>query len=179
MAQRVILRDLRPEDWWQVARWEEDDEILEYLGKKPLTALPRADLGRRRRVLGIDVEGGRFVGYVELREINWRRRSGELRICIGEKYYWGRGYGTAAMRLFIDICFDRLGLEYLYLRVYRTNRRAIRCYEKCGFRAEGVLRGGRLDDGDIILMGMHRRDVAVVRSGWQSPQALTSGSPNG
>ncbi len=156
------MRDLTPGDWWQIARWEQDEEILAYIGKKRLTAMPWEDLGRRRRAMGIHVGGERLVGYVELREINWRTRSGELRICIGEKEYWGRGYGTLALQAFLELCFERLGLEYLYLRVYRNNKRAIRCYEKCGFQVEGVLRGGRLED-DIFLMGKRRSHSA--RSG--------------
>lgn len=153
---KVVLRELTAGDWWQVARWEEDEEVLALIGKKRLSAVSWHDLGRRRRAMGIHADGERLVGYVELREINWRARSGELRICIGDKDYWGRGYGTLALQAFLEICFERFHLEYLYLRVYRSNTRAIRCYRKCGFQVEGVLRGGRTEE-DILLMGRRSR----------------------
>lgn len=183
LGRLVSLRDLSPEDWERIAGWEDDEEILRYIGKKKLTRIAAAwasgqgheagapaeapaaaaalSAGRlqdaRRRVQAIDATDGAFIGYVELREINWRQRSGELRICIGEKAYWGRGYGTDAMRLFLDFCFDSLKIEYIYLRVYRSNARAIRCYMKSGFAVEGLLRAGRRDwDDDIVLMGHYR-----------------------
>ncbi len=173
---KVVLRDLRPEDWRWVARWESDEEILRYLGKKRLTApwpggggaAPRAPAGKilmdRRRVLAIDTIQNEFIGYIELRDINWRQRSAELRVCIGEKAYWGRGYGTDAVRLFVHQNFTQLKLDYIFLRVYRSNVRAIRCYQKCGFAVEAVLRAGtrrRRQFDDIVLMSIHRHRVAA------------------
>lgn len=159
----MTLRDLAPGDWARIWAWEADEEILGYLGKKGLTAAlgdiagdRRILTGSRRRVFAIEAHGA-SIGYVELREINWRRRAAELRICIGEKAYWGRGYGTAAVRQLMAWGFEAAGLEYLYLRVYRDNRRALRCYEKCGFRYEGILRAGGRTPEAIVLMGIRRR----------------------
>lgn len=159
----VTLRDLVPGDWERILAWEADEEIVGYLGKKGLTAAlgnpsagwRRAVGGSRRRVFGIETDG-RFIGYVELREIDWRRRAAELRICIGVKDYWGRGYGGAAVRRLTAWGFEAAGLEYIYLRVYRDNRRALRCYEKCGFRYEGILRAGGRTPDEIVLMGITR-----------------------
>lgn len=167
----ITLRDLRPEDWRQVRAWETDEEILGYLGKKGLTAAwggsaddgwPQVVLGTRRRALAIETEAGSFIGYVELREINWRRRAAELRVCIGDKSYWGKGYGTAAVRGILIRSFGVLNLEYVYLRVYRDNQRALRCYEKCGFRVEGILRAGGRTEDDIVLMGIYRSGAGLL-----------------
>lgn len=165
----IVLRDLLTEDWQRVRVWETDEEILDYLGKKGLTTVPwnsegewgRPVLGARRRVFAIDTHGGDFIGYVELREINWRRRAAELRVCIGEKTYWGRGYGTAAVREIVARSFERLNLYYVYLRVYRDNLRALRCYQKCGFRVEGILRAGGRTEDDIVLMGIHHPGASL------------------
>lgn len=167
----ITLRDLRPEDWCQVRVWETDEEILEYLGKKGLTTAwsestdnepTRVVLGARRRAFAIETHAGAFIGYVELREINWRRRAAELRVCIGEKDYWGKGYGTAAVRGIVVRSFEGFNLEYIYLRVYRENRRALRCYEKCGFRVEGILRAGGRTEDEIVLMGISRSRVGLL-----------------
>ena len=74
------------------------------------------------------------IGDLELDHISWRRSEAELRIRIGEKEYWNKGYGTDAVRALLDLARNNLGLRHIYLRVYRFNHRAIRCYEKCGFR---------------------------------------------
>ena len=57
--------------------------------------------------------------------------------------------------------FKTLNLNRIYLRVYENNLRAIRVYEKTGFRQEGQLRQAHFQDGsymDVILMGILRSD---------------------
>lgn len=169
LAAGIVLRDLLAEDWHRVRVWEGDEEILGYLGKKGLTTAPwndagewgRVVMGSRRRAFAIDTHEGEFIGYVELREINWRVRAAELRVCIGAKAYWGRGYGTAAVRKIVGLSFEHLKLQYVYLRVYRDNRRALRCYEKCGFRVEGILRAGGRTEDEIVLMGIRRPETGL------------------
>lgn len=99
--------------------------------------------------------GERLLGWVELRDLNWRRRTGELRICLGDPATWGRGYGTVALRLFLEQAFGTWNLDSIHLRVAVWNVRAIRLYERCGFRREARLRAGRrAGDGieDLWLM---------------------------
>ena len=85
-----------------------------------------------------------------------RRKEAELHICIGERKYWGRGLGTEAVLAVLDMAFVDMGLKSIYLRVYRHNLRAIRCYEKCGFKKEAILRNRfRSECGqgyDVFLM---------------------------
>jgi len=100
---------------------------------------------------------------------------------IGEKEYWGRGYGTDTMITFLDYLFNELGLHRVYLRVQSYNTRALKCYEKCGFIQEGVLRHHCFTRGkhyDELLMGIlrdefnqrHRRDVTTSKGGGESDQ---------
>ncbi|OGS69318.1 MAG: hypothetical protein A2Y96_02625 [Firmicutes bacterium RBG_13_65_8] len=58
---------------------------------------------------------------------------------IGEESDRGRGYGTLALRQFLQTAFERLGLERGFLRVGETNVRARRCYGRCGFRTRARL----------------------------------------
>jgi RimJ/RimL family protein N-acetyltransferase len=46
--------------------------------------------------------------------------------------------------------FDELGLRRVQLYVDEDNLRAIRCYEKCGFGREGLLRSYRLREGKPV-----------------------------
>ena len=82
-------------------------------------------------------------------------------ILIGERDYWGKGYGTDAMRVFMRYAFEELNLHRLTLRVFGFNKRAIRSYEKCGFHHEGAMRGAQNKMGvrwDEIWMGITRQD---------------------
>ena len=60
-------------------------------------------------------------------------------ISIGEPDAWGQGYGTEATGLMLWLAFERIGLHRVGLSVFSFNERAIRSYEKAGFRLEGRL----------------------------------------
>ena len=53
--------------------------------------------------------------------------------------YWDQGFGTDAVRTLVEYAFRSMRLSRVYLRVFTSNVRAIRCYEKVGFRKEGRL----------------------------------------
>jgi RimJ/RimL family protein N-acetyltransferase len=59
-----------------------------------------------------------------------------LGIGFGQQYV-SRGYGSEALRLFLDYYFNRLGFQRLVLDVAAINVRALRCYERCGFKRTG------------------------------------------
>lgn len=163
----VCLRPLRAEDRPRLLQWLSQPEVRRhYLGSAAWDdrdgdwvpgAGGRAGAQRPGGILARAIDGpdGSLLGWVELRDVNWRRRSGELRICLGDPATWGRGYGTAAIRLFLQQAFSDWGLRGVHLRVAAWNERAIRAYVRCGFRPEARLRAGRRRaDGleDLLLM---------------------------
>jgi RimJ/RimL family protein N-acetyltransferase len=154
---RVILRPAVPEDDPWFLRWSEDATVRRhFLGSAQAgSMIPRLRGSTRQWVRVIATRGGRLLGWLELRDISWRRRSAELRVCLGEKDVWGRGYGTEAVRAALAHAFGQLGMREVYLRVAAWNLRAIRSYRKCGFAPEGRLPAGRRrahGADDLILM---------------------------
>lgn len=164
-SSRIRLRPFTREDLEKVRRWNEDEELAAFLGLK----LPGEEVDyyercqrllaeRSSRIFAIETLDGQFIGEVELNQITWRRKQAELHICIGDRRYWDKGYGTEVVQAVLKIAFQEMGLESIYLRVYRHNRRAIRCYEKCGFQKEAVLKNrfrSRWGKGyDILLMNL-------------------------
>ncbi len=80
-------------------------------------------------------------------------------IVIGEKAYWGQGYGSDAICAVLRFAFQELNLHRVYLRARADNARGIRAYEKCGFRHEGQLREAIYSNGryyDELWMGVLR-----------------------
>ncbi len=78
-------------------------------------------------------------------------------ITIGEHDAWGRGLGTEATELMVGHAFERLVLHRVGLTVFSYNMRAIRAYEKVGFRIEGRLRDAIQREGryfDEVQMGI-------------------------
>ncbi len=89
-------------------------------------------------------------------------RSAELGIFIGDPAEWAKGFGTEATRLLVAHAFEALGLARVTLRVFEGHARAIRAYERVGFRRERVLpRALRKDGRDVDLV-----EMALERAAW-------------
>jgi len=102
-----------------------------------------------------------MIGEVRLDRIDRTDRRASLAIGIADPALLGKGLGTETIRLVLAHAFDTLGLHRISVRVLARNGRAIRSYEKCGFRVEGreretvFLKGQWEDD---ILMGLLDRE---------------------
>jgi RimJ/RimL family protein N-acetyltransferase len=108
----------------------------------------------------------RLIGTCCLVAIDWVARQAEFRIRIGDKAAWGQGVGTEASRCLLRYGFADLNLERIWLRVFASNERAIRLYQKLGFQVEGRLRRAAVIRGsveDVILMGLLREE-------WLAPE---------
>ena len=79
----------------------------------------------------IEKSSGAFIGNIELMDLT--DSEAELGIAITAAKQ-DLGYGTEAIRAVTDYAFDKLGLKRVFLKVYPDNARAIRVYEKCGYR---------------------------------------------
>jgi RimJ/RimL family protein N-acetyltransferase len=105
----------------------------------------------------------RNIGFVGLDGdgINSPHRDAFVGISIGPEELWGKGYGTDAMEIILRYAFTELNLHRVSLNVFAYNTRAIRSYEKCGFRVEGRERSRLHRDGqrfDVIYMGLLRAE---------------------
>jgi diamine N-acetyltransferase len=79
----------------------------------------------------LEKKSSRFIGNVELMDI--ADGVGELGIAITAEMQ-DRGFGTEAVRAITEYGIKQLNLHRVFLRTNPDNRRAIRVYEKCGFR---------------------------------------------
>jgi RimJ/RimL family protein N-acetyltransferase len=152
-----------------LARWSLDSEYLRLLDADPVR--PRTakqwqdDLGRHEGKdsnfpFGIrTLEDDHLIGFVGLWVINWGMAEATVGIGLGDRNYWGRGYGTDAMRLVVNYGFAELNLARVSLEAFAYNTRAIRSYEKAGFSQEGRQRERMRRDGqrlDVVRMGILR-----------------------
>ena len=107
------------------------------------------------------LEDDRLLGDVTLSVINWGSREAFAGIAIGAREFWGKGYGTDAMQLLLRYGFIELNLWRISLNVFEFNQRALRSYEKAGFRLEGRQRQAIQREGrrwDILYMGILREE---------------------
>ncbi len=131
-------------DWFERQRQDKDNIVFAIL------TLPEKQL----------------IGNCGVHRLDWKNRSGLFGIVIGDKNYWNKGYGTDATRTLLRFAFEQLGLNRVELEVYDFNPRAIRAYEKAGFRRDGVRRQALYRDGafhDVYLMGILREDWDALK----------------
>lgn len=170
----VRLRPLEERDVPLLARWYGDPEVRHWshLSEDPpdqqTVDAHRERYGRMRddpRQLRwcIETLDGHPIGDLGLVDIHPHGRA-ELAITIGDKAYWGRGYGTDAIRVTLDCAFTHLNCRRVYLITDEDNLRAHRCFEKCGFVREGLLHAHRLRYGlplNMLMMGVLRNERAA------------------
>lgn len=170
---KVYLRPLEKDDCLRCCRWVNDPEIRRFilLQSLPSTQDEENWLASHRKngndvVLAIvSKENHAHIGNIGLHDIDWRNRLGTTGALIGEKGYWGKGYGTEAKLLLLKHAFDTLGLEKICSNVLGINPRSKAYLEKTGYRKEGCRRRHFLVDGkkvDDYIMAIFREDFEPV-----------------
>ena len=102
-----------------------------------------------------------LIGEMVLEVVNWRSGDAFVGLSIGERENWGKGYGTEMMSLLLQYAFLEVNLRRVTLNVFEYNPRAIRVYEKVGFRHEGRFRKYMNKEGrrwDMLFMGILREE---------------------
>lgn len=89
------------------------------------------------------------IGELSILDIDTYNESAGFRIALSQIENISKGYGSEAIKLALAYTFDTLKLNRLQLEVYSFNKRAIKAYKKCGFKAEGELKQAIKIDGDF------------------------------
>jgi RimJ/RimL family protein N-acetyltransferase len=164
------------------SRWGQDTEWLRLLDTDP----PRLPSEKKwKEWLEKDLEksesndiffsihphgGDTMIGFIGFFDLFMHHGDTLVAIALGEREYWGKGYGTDAMRVILRYGFNELNLRRVGLIVFEYNPRAIRSYEKAGFIPEGRIRGPILREGrrwDFFYMG-------ILRDEWLANGIMTS-----
>jgi len=119
-----------------------------------------------RHVFVIETADGVPIGTLGLFDINGKNGQAGCGINICERTYLNQGYGADALRTLLDFAFKEMNLHRVFLQVFDFNERAIRCYEKLGFRHEARLREARFIEGryvDELIMGLLREEWGAAQ----------------
>jgi RimJ/RimL family protein N-acetyltransferase len=166
VGQRTRLRAIERSDIPAFLRWLNDPEVRRHVSR--VLPISQAEEERwfegllgddSRHIFAVDTSEGEHIGSCGLHDLDWKNRNAVCGIVIGDKSRWNQGYGTDALRTLLRFAFEELNLHRVFLHVYGFNQRAIRCYEKVGFRHEARLRERRFTAGryvDDLVMGILR-----------------------
>ncbi len=168
-GERVVLRPLEKEDIPILKRWINDPEVRKYLSaftpqnneseEKWVSSLSDSNT----TIVFMIMVNDKPIGTMGIHHINWKDRHCTTGAMIGEKDYWGKGYGTEAKELLLEYIFNELNLNKVCSDVLEFNKRSRAYLKKSGYVFEGRRRKHIFKDGkyyDLILL-------AIFRNSWR------------
>jgi len=170
IGKRIFLREVEEADLDSIVKWRNDPEIL----RKLFSYLPLCKVKQRKwyekyldddtqQIFIIEVKEQKTpIGTIGLTNIDYKNQRAELAIMIGEKDHWGRGLGEEALNLLVKFAFNEMNLRKIKALVFSDNDKAIKLYEECGFKEEGILREEIFKKGkfkDVVVMSLFRRNT--------------------
>ena len=164
-GEKVLLRDKSLEDAFNDYAWRTDEELACLDATRPIR-MSYDDFLRHSRDevifssatskrLAINTLDGKHIGNCMCYDIDFRKCQAELGIMIGDREYWGQGYGTDSVNTLLSHIFLETPLRKVYLHTLEWNGRARRSFAKSGFReVKNVRRSGM----DFVFMEISREE---------------------
>jgi len=186
MGTGVTLRRLELDDLAHIRRWLEDPELRALIGATaPMSeedadkwfGLVDSDMSRMWFAVVSD-EDDRVIGEAGLLRLSPEWRTTDMTVIIGEAGDRGRGHGTEAGRLLLDLAFNYLGLHRVAIGVVGFNEAALSFWKRLGFREEGLQRDGYFHDGafhDFVMMCILEGEWRKLYGGGGPPASDSSG----
>ena len=145
----LLLRPLVAEDFPLLFRWNSDREVLYFSEGADAEPYTEADIAHIYSTVAasglcfiVEIEG-RPIGECWLRSMKTPFSGGlaafsdcrRIDLMIGEKEFWGKGYGTRIIGLLCAFAFENTSCSHVFSgSIFDYNQRSIRAFEKNGFR---------------------------------------------
>ncbi|NLV37552.1 MAG: GNAT family N-acetyltransferase [Clostridiaceae bacterium] len=170
VGKNVYLSPMNIEDAETYVKWLNDLEVTDGLGSScRVTSLEgerewlRNNTGQYQFSI-VTLKDDVLIGNCGVNEIDQLRQCADVGLFIGEEVNRNKGYGSEALELLLDYCFDYLNLNNIMLKVFSFNERAINCYKKVGFKEIGRRRQAYYSKGkfyDVVYMDILRCERKV------------------
>ncbi|TAE51277.1 MAG: N-acetyltransferase [Bacteroidetes bacterium] len=170
-GERVVIRTLEEADAPHISRlannikvWRNVSDRMPYpyLEEHAVTYIANSLAAQPVCNHAIEIEGA-FAGVIGImpREDIFRV-SAEIGYWLGEPF-WGKGFATEAVRLFVPWCFEQFPeVVRLYGGAYEYNSASMGVLQKAGFRPEAVLRKAVIKEGKLLdehIFALHRDGI--------------------
>ncbi|MBU1320456.1 MAG: GNAT family N-acetyltransferase [candidate division Zixibacteria bacterium] len=148
----VHLRRIIKEDLDAFYRWYKDPDIQRFMAAPHWDSNCSKDQYRsiflRRHLLQTGsavtvavcmANDDRPIGMVNYFDLDRDKGSCEIGVVVGEKDFWSRGVGSAAVKLTSTYLFSTVHLNRIYCHILYGNTRSILLFEKCGFEFDKIV----------------------------------------
>lgn len=158
-GERVTLTRLHFENIYKHFEWNNDPELNRLDSEFPYRRESFADFKSRfeRMVdhptpqnldLEILAEDGSLIGLAYAIDISEHNRHCTVGVTIGDRDYWGEGYGRESLELLLRYCFEELGMHRVHTETFEYNEAWQSLVRDAGFTHEGVERDYLYRDGE-------------------------------
>lgn len=145
VGERIYLSPMNVEDAEQYVEWFSDFRTSDGVGKSDELMTVEAERAwlanstndHEMNFSIVSLENDELLGSCGYMNMDRKDRRCEVGIFIGKEENRNHGYGTEALQLLLDFCFNYHNMHNVHLCVRSFNERAIRCYKKVGFKEYG------------------------------------------
>lgn len=163
------LRKLKTEDAPLMFEWMHDENVTKFMNRdfahmtledcQEFIAQSQTDSPSIHRAIVDDNDI--YMGTVSLKNVNSDRKDAEFAIII-RKEAMGKGFAEFGMKEIIRLGFTEFDLDTIYWNVLKDNARAIRFYEKNGYKLAGddeatTWGGGTAREQVFLVCNPHKR----------------------
>jgi RimJ/RimL family protein N-acetyltransferase len=158
-GKRLILTEIVPEYFITTLGWLKDKKLRRelaitkypYSEKEQIEWYENYKKDRSKLIYVALLKSGHVpIGQIGFNRIDWEYQNGEMHIFVGEEKHRSKGYSREMLNIFLEVAFDRLNLNKVWLKVNDDNTRAITFYENMGFTREGLLKRHELHEGQFL-----------------------------
>ncbi|MBR6443707.1 MAG: GNAT family N-acetyltransferase [Clostridia bacterium] len=167
---KVVLREQRPEDAKFFAYWFNQPQVMFQCGfteptneEKEITSITVNHQSEDSVWFTITDPEGNILGETGLLRMWPAWHCTDLSIIIPDPAMQHQGYGTEAIRIMLDMAFNRYDMNRVSIGVVGLNANALAFYRKIGFKQEGIQEQGYYynnEYSDFIMM-------RILRSEWK------------
>lgn len=150
-GERVTLVPLQIDNIYRHFEWNNDPELNRLDNEHPFRKESFGEFKRRFEQMvyrpsphnldfEVHVEDGRLIGVAYAFNVSEHNRHCAVGVTIGDRAYWGRGYGRESLEVLLRHCFEDLGMHRVSTETFEYNEAWRRLVKDVGFRLEGVER---------------------------------------
>ncbi|MDX1546252.1 MAG: GNAT family protein [Rhodothermales bacterium] len=159
-VREVTLTPLHRENLYKHFEWNNDPELNRLDSEIPFHKESLSEFKRRfeqmiyspapdQQDFEVRADDGTVIGVAYIVNISTHHRHCTIGITIGDRDYWGEGYGRAALRSVLAYCFGELKMHRVHAYTFEYNDAWRRLVEWAGFTKEGTERDYLYRDGQF------------------------------
>ncbi len=143
VGKKVYLSPMNVEDAETYVKWLNDFSVTDGIGtsnKMMSLEIEKEWISQNSNQYQfaiVRLEDDQLMGNCSIHGLDLSRHTAEVGLFIGDEENRNKGYGQDVLNILLDYGFNYLNLNNIMLKVFSFNERAIRCYEKVGFKEIG------------------------------------------